>query len=149
MTWSFLRWASDLYGTELGGEAAFQKGLIDSGLAGFDNLEQALAGQGTIEDHLAHWAAALYMDDRPGASAQNSMSSWDLLSVSERLRDTAWLNPQESGFINFTETVTIRDPSTAYFLIGGTNPASYTLRVGAESGSDLDSDVQVWLVRTQ
>ena len=109
-----------------------------------------MAGQGTLEDHLARWAAMLYMDNRPEASAENSMSSWNLLSINEGLVDVAWLNPEVRGFINFTETVTVRDPSTAYFLIGGSGASStYTLRVGTPSGSDLGSNVQVWLVRTQ
>ena len=150
VTWSFLRWASDVYGDVLGGEPAFQAALIDSDLSGFANLEEALAGQGTIEDHLARWAATLYMDDRPGASPENSMSSWDLLDVNADVVDTAWLNPEVRGFINFTETVTVRDPSTAYFLVGGSGASStYRLLVGTPSGSDLDSNVQVWLVRTQ
>lgn len=149
VTWSFLRWASDLYGDALGGEPAFQAALIDGDLSGFDNLEQALASQGTLEDHLARWAATLYMDDRPGASPENSMSSWNLVNVGDIIVDTAWLNPEVRGFINFTETVTVRDPSTAYFLVGGSAASSYRLRVGTPSGSNLDSDVQVWLVRTQ
>ena len=149
VTWSFLRWASDVHGTALGGEPAFQAALIDGNLSGLENLEQALASVGTLEDHLAHWAATFYMDDRPGASAVNTMSSWDLLSINEGVVDTAWLNPKERGFINFTETVTVRDGSTAYFLIGETSPTSYTLRVGTPTGSALDSDVQVWVVRTQ
>ena len=149
VTWSFLRWASDLYGAALGGEAAFQAGLINGDLSGFDNLEEALAGQGTLEDHLARWAATLYMDDRPGASAENSMSSWNLLNLSQAVVETAWLRPVERGFINFTDTVTIRDPSTAYFLVGGSGSADYNLRITDTSGGALDSDVQVWLVRTR
>ncbi len=151
VTWSFLRWASDVYGAALGGEAAFQTALIDGDLSGFDNLEEALSGvgQGTIEDHLARWAAALYMDGRPGASAENSMSSWDLLSVSQGLVEAAWLRPFDYGFVNFSQTVTVRDPSTAYFLVGGSGTSSFTLRVGTPAGTDLDSDVQVWVVRTQ
>lgn len=149
VTWSFLRWASDLYGAALGGEPAFQTALIDGDLSGFANLEQALASQGTLEDHLARWAATLYMDDRPGASPENSMSSWDLFSFTGGLLETAWLYPVEYGFTDFTETVTIRDPSTAYFLIGGFGASSHTLRVTGPSGGDLASDVQVWLVRTQ
>ena len=149
VTWSFLRWASDLYGPALGGEAAFQAALIDGDLSGFDNLAQALAGQGTLEDHLARWSATLYMDGRPGASAENSMSSWDLLSLSQVVLENAWLHPVEYGFANFTETVTVRDPSTAYFLVGGSGTSTFTLRVGTPSGADLASDVQVWLVRTQ
>lgn len=149
VTWSFLRWASDLYGPALGGEAAFQTALIDGDLSGFDNLEQALAGQGTLEDHLARWAAMLYLDGRPGASPENSMSSWDMLSFSQGFVDTAWLHPTEHAFADFSETVTIRDPSTAYFLVGGSGASSHTLRVTGPSGADLGSDVQVWLVRTQ
>jgi hypothetical protein len=148
-TWSFLRWASDFYGDALGGEAAFQTALIDGNLSGFPNLEQALASQGELDDHLARWAAALYMDGRPGASPENSMSSWDLFDFQQRLVPTAWLNPPEFGFADFTETVTIRDPSTAYFLIGGSGASSHTLRVTGPAGADLGSDVQVWLVRTQ
>ena len=149
VTWSFLRWASDLYGPALGGEPAFQAALIDGDLSGFANLEEALASQGTLEDHLARWAAALYMDGRPGASTENSMSSWDLLSFYDGFVDTAWLHPVEYGFTDFTETVTIRDPSTAYFLVGGSGASSHTLRVSAPSGGELGSNVQVWLVRTQ
>ncbi len=149
VSWSFLRWASDLYGPVLGGEAAFQAGLIDGDLSGFDNLEQALSGQGTFEDHLARWAATLYMDGRAGASAENSMSSWNLLNFAERLVENAWLRPVEHAFINFADTVTVRDPSTAYFLVGGSGFPSHNLRITTPSGDDLDSDVQVWLVRTQ
>ena len=150
VTWSFLRWASDVYGDALGGEPAFQAALIDGDLSGFANLEQALASQGTLEDHLARWAATLYMDDRPGASPENTMSSWDLLDVNADIVDTAWLNPEVRGFINFADTVTVRDPSTAYFIVGGSGASStYRLLVNTPSGSDLDSDVQVWVVRTQ
>ena len=149
VTWSFLRWASDLYGPALGGESAFQAALIDGDLSGFDNLEQALAGQGTLEDHLARWAATLYMDDRPGASPENSMSSWNLFDMSLGLVDSAWLRPVEHAFVEFADTVTVRDPSTAYFLIGGSGFSNHNLRITTPDESDLGSDVQVWLVRTQ
>jgi hypothetical protein len=149
VTWSFLRWASDLYGPALGGEAAFQAALIDGDLSGFDNLEEALAGQGTLEDHLARWAATLFMDDRPGASAENSMASWNLFDMSLGLVDVAWLHPVEHPFTNFADTVTVRDPSTAYFLVGGSGFSNHNLRITTPDGSDLGSDVQVWLVRTQ
>jgi len=149
VTWSFLRWASDLYGPALGGEDVFQKALIDGDLSGFDNLEEALAGQGTLDDHLANWAATLYMDGRPGASPNNSMSTWNLLDVSQQVAEAAWLHPVEHGFINFSETVTVRDPSTSYFLVGGSGAPNHSLRITTTSGAALDSDVQVWLVRTQ
>jgi len=92
----------------------------------------------------------LYMDDRPGASPENSMSSWNLFNFTESLVENAWLSPEQRGFIDFTETVGVRDPSTAYFLIGaGGASSTYRLLVGTPSGADLDSDVQVWVVRTQ
>jgi hypothetical protein len=151
VTWSFLRWASDVYGAELGGEPAFQKALIDGDLSGFDNLEEALAGlgEGTLEDHLARWAATLYMDGRPGASPENSLSSWDLLDVEQAVVESAWLHPTEHGFTDFSETLTLRDPSTAFFLVGGFGATSHTLRIAGASGGDLGSNVQVWLVRTR
>jgi hypothetical protein len=77
------------------------------------------------------------------------MSSWDLFSVSQMVVETAWLHPVEYGFANFSETVTVRDPSTAYFLVGGPGNSSFTLRVSTPSGTDLPSDVQVWVVRTK
>lgn len=150
VTWSLLRWLSDQYGDALGGEAAFQAAIIDGDRAGFDNLSDVLAGEGEFEDLLAQWAATLYMDDRPGAVAPLTMSSWDLLSVERTLLETAWLHPTSYGFVNFAEDVTIRDPSTAYFLVGGSgSPQSYTLRVSSSAGGDMSSTLQVWLVRTQ
>ena len=150
VTWSFLRWLSDQYGDALGGEAAFQTAIIDGDRAGFDNLSDVLAGEGELEDLLAQWAATLYMDDRPGAVDPLTMSSWDLFSVERTLLETAWLHPTSYGFVNFAEDVTIRDPSTAYFLVGGSgSPQSYTLRVSSSAGGDMSSTLQVWLVRTQ
>jgi hypothetical protein len=150
VTWSLLRWLSDQYGDALGGEAAFQAAIIDGDRAGFDNLSDVLAGQGDFDDLLAQWAATLYMDDRPGATAPLTMSSWDLRSVADGLLETAWLHPTEHGFVNFADDVTIRDPSTAYFLVGGNgSPQSYTVRVGATGGGDMSQLLQVWLVRTQ
>ena len=150
VTWSLLRWLSDQYGDALGGEAAFQSAIIDGDRAGFDNLSDVLVGTGEFNDLLAQWAAALYMDDRPGAVAPLTMTSWDLLSVEETLLETAWLHPTSYEFVNFAEDVTIRDPSTAYFLVGGSGSSqSYTLRVSSSAGGDMSSTLQVWLVRTQ
>jgi len=109
-----------------------------------------LAGTVELDDLLAQWAATLYMDDRPGAVAPLTMPSWDLLSVERGLLETAWLHPTSYGFINFSEDVTIRDPSTAYFLVGSSgSPQSYTLRVSSSAGGDMSSALQVWLVRTR
>ena len=150
VTWSLLRWISDQYGDVLGGEAAFQTAIIDGDRAGFENLADILGSEVDLEDLLAQWSATLYMDDRPGAVAPLTLSSWNLRSVADGLVETAWLHPTAHEFVDFADDVTIRDPSTAYFLIGGSgSPQSYTLRVGATGGGDLSATLQVWLVRTQ
>ena len=150
VTWSLLRWISDQYGDALGGESAFQAAIIDGDRAGFENLTDILASEVDLGDLLAQWSATLYMDDRPGTVAPLTMSSWDLRSVADGLLESAWLRPTVHEFVDFADDVTIRDPSTAYILIGGSgSPQSYTLRVGATGGGDMSATLQVWLVRTQ
>lgn len=151
VTWSFMRWVSDQFGDALGGEAAFQQALIDNSQTGFANLRSVLSAQGSLEELLAHWSAMLYLDDRPDAAVQpiHTMSSWDLYSADQRLVEIAWLRPPNKGFTNFSETVSIRDPSMAYFLIGGSNPPAYTIRVTSGNGGNLPTEMQVWLVRMQ
>ena len=151
VTWSFLRWASDQFGDAFGGEAGLQRALIDNSVSGFDNFRSVLGAQGSLEDLLAQWSAMLYLDDRPGATVQpiHTMPSWDLYSVDQRLVETAWLRPSDKGFNSFSETVSIRDPSMAYFIIGGPNPPAYSIRVTGGSGGTLPTAMQVWLVRMQ
>ena len=150
VTWSFLRWTADQFGEELGGEPALHQALISNNVGGFDNLREILGQFGPLEDLLAQWAAAFYMDDRPGQSdPRHVVSSWDYFSADQGLRTQAWLEPLRKPYSDFTEEIRVRDPSIAYFLVGGLVAPQYSLKVEGSGGGTLDSDIQVWLVRTR
>ena len=149
VTWSFLRWAADQFGEDFGGEAVFHQALITNNVSGFDNLREVLGPYGLLEDLLAQWAAAFYMDDRPGRSdPRHTVSSWDYLSADNRLVENAWLRPIRKSYSDFSQGITVRDPSTAFFLLGGSIGPQYSLKVAGAGGS-LGADIQVWLVRTR
>jgi hypothetical protein len=150
VTWSFLRWAADQFGEDFGGEPALHQALINNNTAGFDNLREILAPYGPLEELLAQWSAAFYMDDRPGRSdPRHTVSSWDYLSADERLVTNAWLRPMRKSYSDFTVDISVRDPSTAYFLIGGSVAPQFSLKVEGAGGGNLGSDIQVWIVRTK
>ena len=150
VTWSFLRWAADQFGEDFGGEQGLHQALISNNVAGFDNLRDVLLQYGPLEDLLAQWAAAFYMDDRPGQSdPRHNVSSWNYFSADVRLKPQAWLEPVRKSFGSFSEDVKVRDPSTAYFLIGGSTAPQFSLKVEGAGGGTLGSDIQVWLVRTK
>ena len=77
------------------------------------------------------------------------MSSWDYFSADQGLRTQAWLEPLRKPYSDFTEEIRVRDPSIAYFLVGGLVAPQYSLKVEGSGGGTLDSDIQVWLVRTR
>ncbi len=150
VTWSFLRWAADQFGEELGGEPIFHQSLITNNTSGFDNLREILGRFGLLEDMLAQWAAAFYMDDRPGRSdPRHALASWNYFSAFDGLKTQAWLEPKGQGYADFTEEVKVRDPSIAYLLVGGSIAPQFSLKVEGAGGGTLGSDIQVWLVRTQ
>ena len=150
VTWSFLRWAGDQFGEDFGGEALFHQELINNNVSGFDNLREVLGPYGLLEDLFAQWAAAFYMDDRPGRSdPRHTVSSWNYLSADNRLTENAWLRPIRKSYSDLSEEIQVRDPSTAFFLLGGSIGPPYSLRVEGAGGGSLGSDMQVWLVRTR
>ena len=150
VTWSFLRWAADQFGDDFGGEPLLHQAIISNNVAGFDNLRDVLGPFGTLEDLLAQWAAAFYMDDRPGQSdPRHVVSSWNYFSVNSRFKTQAWLEPARKSYGTFSEDVRVRDPSIAYFLIGGSTAPQFSLKVEGAGGGTLGSDIQVWLVRTK
>ena len=150
VTWSFLRWAADQFGEEFGGEPFFHQELINNNTAGFENLREVLSPFGAFEDLLAQWSAAFYMDDREGRSdPRHVVSSWDYFSADTGLKSQAWLRPHRKAFGDFSEEVKVRDPSTAYYLIGGSLAPQFSLKVEGSGGGNLGGDIQVWLVRTK
>ncbi len=80
------------------------------------------------------------------------MSSWDYYSAlhgAERVKTQAWLEPLRKSYSDFTEEIKVIDPSTAYFLVGGSVAPQYSLKVERSGGGALGSDIQVWVVRTK
>jgi hypothetical protein len=150
VTWSFLRWADDQFRDELGGSGVFQRALIDGNVAGFDNLANALSQFGDLEDLLAQWAAAMYIDDRvPGADPRLTFNSWNFFDFNEGLNPFARLQPRTRTFSNFSDNVTIRSPSMAYWVIEGSNSSGLSLAVTSPTGGTLPDHIQTWVVRMQ
>ena len=63
--------------------------------------------------------------------------------------ENAWLRPIRKSYADFSDEIQVRDPSTAFFLVGGSIGPQYSLRVEGAGGGSLGSDMQVWLVRTR
>jgi hypothetical protein len=148
ISWSFLRWLSDQFGpTFTGGEQGLHKQIINSSLQGFANI-QSVIGQ-PIDQLLAQWAAALYVDDRvTNAAARLKFTSWDLFGIESRLVPTAKLTPRARGFADFTDNVNVRAASTAYFRVSGSNHGPLAVNItGGQVG--LPGTMRVWVVRLQ
>ena len=148
ISWSFLRWLSDQFGpTFPGGEQGLQRQLINSNLQGFANITAVI--QQPIDQLLAQWAAALYVDDRvTNAAARLKFTSWDLFNVENRLVTTAKLTPRPRGFSDFTDNVNVRAGSTAYFRVSGTNHGPMAISV-AGAATQLPGTMRLWVVRLQ
>lgn len=159
--WSMLRWLTDHFGADVGGEVAFQRGLVERGSSGF----QAIAELVSVPRNqwLAEWAAALYVDDRvAGADSRLTFPSWDLADIESRIVPTAHLRPRQRAFQGFADDVNVRAGSTAYFCIGSaqqgdtvdcasaaTGRPETVIRARDALGSNLPSHMQLWVVRLE
>lgn len=147
-----LQYLNDQYGpTYPGGPAALQRDLLakNPGKYGFANLE-ALVGV-PMSTILARWAAALYVDDRiPGAARELTFSSWNLADVFGKLganNPSATLEPRQRAFGSFTDDVSVRAGSSAYFLVSGANRPATALAARDWNGQLLPPQMQMWVVR--
>ncbi len=158
VSWSFLRWLSDQYGsTFAGGEQELHRRLIDNTRAGFDNIANAVSTP--IETLMAQWAATLYLDDRvPNLDPRLTMSSWDLFDAFENtvfIDDNNnqvsphLLEPRQRSFANFSDVLNVRPVSTAYVIVSGSGRAATAIRATDASGNPLPSFMQMWVVRMQ
>jgi len=147
--WSFLRWLSDRYGPSLSlGEKAVHRALVDSRVKGFAAVSAAIGVP--IDVLLAQWAAALYVDDRyPGMPAGLTFPSWNMFDIDQGKYATSRLTPRERGFGTFTDQVSVRAGSTAYFRVSGAGHGGTAIRVRDSSGGDLPAWMRVWIVRLQ
>lgn len=77
-TWAFLRYAADRSGR---GDEGFFFDLVNSRVAGLENLEGVLGGDPPI-DWMRDWTVSVYADDFvPGIDARFTNASWDLRSI--------------------------------------------------------------------
>jgi len=147
--WSFLRWISDQYGpTFPGGEKAIHRRLIDNTLVGFATISEVVGEQ--IDVLLARWAAALYLDDRiTNLDPKLRFTSWNLAAIENRLVQTARLVPRDRPFAAFTDQVSVRGGSTAYFIVSGSNRGAVAIRARDTSDNQLPGVMRMWVVRMQ
>jgi hypothetical protein len=147
--WSLLRWLSDHHGARFpGGESGLHQALIQNRFAGFVTIEEVI-GQ-PVDRLLAQWAAMLYVDDRvPGAQAELTLPSWNLFDFEGAIVPAAHLQPRQRGFTNFSDDVSVRAASTAYFRVSAPNRPATAIRVRDQAGAPLPAIMQVWIVRLQ
>lgn len=144
--WLFLRWLTDQFGPSFpNGEKGLHRALVDlktSGMTGVSKLVGVPA-----DSLLAQFAAMQYMDDRvPGAAPSLTLSSWNLPSALS-LNEDKQLMPRERPFGMFTDAVSVRGGSTAYFRISGSGRAATAIRVRSNDGSALPPHMRLWVVR--
>ena len=149
VTWSFLRWISDQFGSQFaGGESGLHTAWIDEPRSGFRSLEEVIGEP--IETLLAQWAAALYVDDRfPVLNDRLEITSYDLLDIEEAVVEEARLDPRARSFGGFNDLVRVRAGSTAYFLVTGGDRGAIAIRARSDADKLLDPVMQVWVVRVR
>ena len=116
--------------------------------AGFETISDVVGEP--IDELLAHWAAALYLDDRyPGMSARLAFTSWNMAAIYSALIPGTRLTPRDRTFSTFTDDVTVIAGSTAYFEVSGTSRPATALSIRTQSDDPLPANMRVWIVRTQ
>lgn len=148
-SWMFLRWLTDHFAASTaGGGQGVNRALIDGTVGGFANITDFTAEP--INELLAQWAAALWLDGRETAvNGRLTMPSWDLFDVFAGLVDEAHLQPRNRSFGAFTDNVSVRGGSSAYFTISGSSRPNTYIRVRRQNGSQVPAAMQVWVVRTR
>jgi hypothetical protein len=147
--WSLFRYISDQYGPALpGGAQALHRRMIDSDFFGFANITAAVGVP--IDVLMAQWAATLYTDDRvSGIDPRLTFPSWNLVNIESRLVGPARLAPRERLFGAFSDQVSVRGGSTAYFVVSGSGRSATSIRVRDSSDGPLPDYMHVWVVRIQ
>ena len=142
-----LRYISDQFGPAFpGGEQAIHKRLIDNAFGGYATLADVV-GQ-PIDVLLGRWAAALYTDDRvPGLDPKLTFTTWNLGEIDTRLDAVFHLQPRERSFSSFTDQVSVRGGSSAYFLVSGAGRPATSIRARDLSDNTLPGVMRMWVVR--
>jgi len=148
-SWSLLRWISDQYGpTFPGGEKGLHKRLVDNAFTGYATLSDVTGA--SIDVLLAQWAAALYADDRvANLDPKLKFTSWNMRDIEAGITQTARLTPRDRQFGAFTDQVSVRGGSTAYFLVSGNGRGATGIRARDASDGTLPATMRLWVVRLQ
>ena len=146
-TFTFLRYLSDQFGpTFPGGEKGLHKRLIDNAFTGYATITD-VTGVG-IDVLLARWAAALFVDDRVvGIDPKLTFTTWNLTSIEGGLVQAAHLVPRERAFASFSDQVSVRAGSTAYFLVTGQGRSATAIRMRDLTNAALPPNMRLWVVR--
>jgi hypothetical protein len=154
-TWSLVRYTIDRYGRS---DADFLGGLNRSTATGIDNLVQV---SGVPMDRLlGEWGLALYVDDWPGLSADQTIGfrTWNLRSIYAGLsNDPDWrstyttpypVQPVHLPFGSFTSTRTgVRGGAHAYFELTGRQTLPQVLSVTGLNGAPPSAFTRVAIMR--
>jgi hypothetical protein len=145
-SWSFLRWLSDQFGPSFpGGEKGLHQKLIDNSFSGFATISNVIGVP--IDVLLSQWAAALYADDRAaGLDAKLTFTSWNLSAINDGVIQPARLVPRDRAFGAFSDQVSVRGGSTAYFLVSGDGRSATGIRARDLSDGPLPSSMRMWVV---
>jgi len=134
VSWSFLRWVSDQYGSgHVGGESGLHQAIMDT-RSNVGELLAGLTGE-SFETLLANWGATLFLDEGV-ASGRNVLPSWNLREVlnSFNVRILARLIPSD----NRLDRVAL---GSSLYLYGGRGASSASRAVEFEGIEDLPSDI--------
>ncbi len=149
--WSFLRWASDHHAS--GDGSAFHQNLIlaESATGGEPPIQPVSDVLGVpLEELMAKWSAALYVDGRvSGAAPELTIPSWDLFDIQENGPAAGRLAPLEEDFADWQANGEIRASSAGYVAIDGADRPATAIRIRDDSDGILDATMQAWLVRLE
>jgi hypothetical protein len=155
--WSLLRYIADQYGGSYpGGVGQMQQDMINTSNRGYQVLRDVLtaASGPSLETVMAQWAAMLYVDDRfSGMPAALLLPTWNLYDIyvtgSVAFGAEFELAPKTEGLADFSNTATIRDGSSYYTLVSGTDPPATAIRARDMVDGTLVNKMQMWVVRTR
>jgi hypothetical protein len=146
--WSLIKHTIDRH---LGGPAN-QKEILRAfseyaGPSGFPELEAVLGRPiGTL---MAEWAPMLYLDDRYPV-AQFQLANWNLRAIAAAWQTAnAELLPKIRGFDDFSDDLSLRAGSSAYYEVSGANRPATAVRVRSPAGDAAPATIQIWVVRVQ